>query len=155
MTATKARQPRTKGTTKMGRVTTKVVVENFQDSLDADRKMLAKDKIRRIEVNDALVDTGAAYLTLPKKMVKALGLKKFGEKRFITTAGERMAGMFAAARLTIMDRTCTVDVMEAPDGVPVLVGQIPLEILDFVVDPKRQRIIGNPAHGGEWVIEAY
>ena len=45
--------------------------------------------------------------------------------------------------------------MEAPDGVPVLIGQIPLEILDFVVDPKQQRIIGNPAHGGEWVIEAY
>jgi hypothetical protein len=45
--------------------------------------------------------------------------------------------------------------MEVPDGVPVLIGQIPLEFLDFVVDPVRQRLIGNPAHGGEHVLELY
>jgi hypothetical protein len=39
--------------------------------------------------------------------------------------------------------------MEVPDGVPALVGQIPLEAMDFVVDPARQTVIGNPAHGGE------
>ena len=40
-------------------------------------------------------------------------------------------------------------------GVPVLVGQIPLEGLDFVVDLANQRLIGNPAHGGEHIIELY
>ena len=155
MTATKVQRPRTKGTTKMGRVTTKIVVENAGDEWAVKHGVIKANEVRRITIDDALVDTGAAFLTLPKKMVKALGLTKFGEKRFKTAAGERMAGMFDAVRLTIEGRTCTVDVMEAPNGVPVLIGQIPLEILDFVVDPKRQRIIGNPAHGGEWVIEAY
>jgi hypothetical protein len=37
----------------------------------------------------------------------------------------------------------------------VLIGQIPLERLDFVVDPQGNRLIGNPAHGGEHIIEAY
>jgi hypothetical protein len=30
-----------------------------------------------------------------------------------------------------------------------------LELLDFVVDPVHQRLIGNPAHGGEQMIELY
>ena len=62
--------------------------------------------------------------------------------------------MYDAVRLTIRDRECTVDVMEVPDAVPVLVGQIPLEMLDFVIDPPSHTLTGNPAHG-EHVIEMY
>ena len=58
-------------------------------------------------------------------------------------------------RLTIQGRSCTMDVMEVPDDVPVLIGQIPLEHLDFVVDLRSQSLIGNPAHGGEHVYELY
>lgn len=52
-------------------------------------------------------------------------------------------------------RFCVVDVVELPDDVPVLIGQVPLELMDWVVDPKAQRLIGNPAHGGEQTIELY
>ena len=44
---------------------------------------------------------------------------------------------------------------ELPDDCPVLIGQVPLELLDFVVDPAGQRLIGNPEHGGEHVLELY
>ena len=44
---------------------------------------------------------------------------------------------------------CTVDVIGIPNEVPVLVGQIPLEMMDLVVDLQGRRLIGNPAHGGE------
>jgi hypothetical protein len=37
----------------------------------------------------------------------------------------------------------------------VLIGQVPLEMLDFVVDPQSQRLIGNPEHGGEQMLELY
>ncbi len=47
----------------------------------------------------------------------------------------------------------TVDTMEVPDDVPVLIGQIPLEMLDLVVDLPGRRLIGNPAHGGEHILE--
>ncbi len=39
--------------------------------------------------------------------------------------------------------------------VPVLIGQLPLEHLDFVVDLRSRSLIGNPAHGGEHVYELY
>ena len=52
-------------------------------------------------------------------------------------------------------RSCTMDVMELPDDVPVLVGQLPLEHLDLVMDLRSRSLIGNPAHGGEHVYELY
>ena len=46
-----------------------------------------------------------------------------------------------------------MDVIEVPDEVPVLIGQLPLEHLDFVVDMRNHELIGNPDHGGEHVYE--
>jgi hypothetical protein len=63
--------------------------------------------------------------------------------------------MYEAVRLTIQGRSCTMDVMEVPDDVPVLIGQLPLEHLDFVVDLRNQALVGNPAHGGEHIYELY
>jgi len=48
-----------------------------------------------------------------------------------------------------------MDVMEVPDDIPVLIGQLPLEQLDFVVDLRSRSLIGNPAHGGEHIFELY
>ena len=48
-----------------------------------------------------------------------------------------------------------IEAAEIPDACPVLIGQIPLELLDFVVDPVGQRLLGNPDHGGEQMIEMY
>ena len=36
-----------------------------------------------------------------------------------------------------------------------MIGQVPLELLDFVIDPRSGRLTGNPAHGGEHVFEMY
>ena len=72
-----------------------------------------------------------------------------------TSAGPVTLQVYGTVRLTVQGRDCTCDVVEIPDDCPVLIGQVPLELLDFVVDPSGQRLIGNPAHGGEHVIELY
>jgi hypothetical protein len=66
-----------------------------------------------------------------------------------------MASVYDAVRVTIQGRDATVDVVEVPDEIPVLIGQIPLEMMDFVVDLQQRRLVGNPAHGGEQMIEMY
>jgi len=48
-----------------------------------------------------------------------------------------------------------MDVMELPDTVPVLTGQLPLNHPDFVVDLRSRTLVGNPAHGGKHVYELY
>lgn len=141
--------------TLMGRVRTEVTVENMGDLWDLKKSVLNPEQVRRLIVKDALVDTGATTLALPTRLIQQLGLNKVTEKRVTSSKGTQMVSIYDAVRVTIMDRFCTVDVMEVPDEVPVLVGQIPLEMLDLVVDPQGGRLIGNPAHGGEHVLELY
>ena len=62
---------------------------------------------------------------------------------------------YSAVRLTVEGRYCTLDVGEIDDQFPVLVGQIPLELMDWVVDPIGQRLIGNPEHGGQEMIDVF
>jgi len=139
----------------MGRVLTEAKIENLKDLWALERGLLADDGVRRTTVNDALVDTGATLLSLPTSLIRQLGLDKTGSKRVTSSTGGGVADLYSAVRLTIQGRSCTMDVMEVPDGVPVLIGQIPLEHLDFVVDLRNQVLIGNPAHGGEHVYELY
>ena len=80
---------------------------------------------------------------------------KTGSKRVTSSSGPTVANMYEAVRLTIQDRCCTMDVLEVPDSVPILIGQIPLEHLDLVIDMRSHSLIGNPAHGGEYVYEMY
>ena len=70
-------------------------------------------------------------------------------------AGPINVQVYGAVRLTILGRDCTTEVAEVPDDCPVLIGQIPLELLDFVVDPAGRRLIGNPAHGGEHMLDMF
>lgn len=151
-TNTSVSQPKEDAHT-MGRVTTPIIVENLKDLLDVRDGKMPAGQVRRIEVEKALVDTGASTLSLPTSMIRQLGLIKIKTRRAMTSRGLANSDIYAVARLTIQDRDCSLDVVEIPDGVPVLVGQIPLEMMDFVVDPVNQRIIGNPDHGGEQIVE--
>ena len=45
--------------------------------------------------------------------------------------------------------------MELPAGRQVLLGQLPLETLDWWVDTVSHRLVGNPEHGGEWMAEVF
>jgi clan AA aspartic protease len=139
----------------MGRVVTEATLENLKDQWAVETGMLPADQARRVIVPDALVDTGATLLLLPTSLIQQLGLKQFTTKRVTSSSGTTEAAMYDAVRLTIQGRSCTMDVLEVPDGLPVLIGQIPLEHLDFVVDLRNRRLIGNPAHGGEHMYELY
>ena len=142
-------------TNTMGRVTVTAKVENLGDLVLVERGLLPADQVRSIEINDALVDTGATILCLPKRMIQDLGLTLVRARTAVTSAGTITVSVYGTARLTIQGRYCPTDVSELPNECPVLVGQIPLESLDFVVDMRGGRLIGNPAHGGEQMLEMY
>jgi predicted aspartyl protease len=142
-------------TNTMGRVTVKAMIENSGDIYMAEKGALPADQVRRLEVNDALVDTGATNLSMPKRLIQQLGLVPFRSRVARTTAGLSTFQVYGAVRLTVQGRDCHLDVVELPDDCPVLIGQLPLEALDFVVDMSGHRLVGNPAHGGEHMIEMY
>jgi predicted aspartyl protease len=139
----------------MGKVSVPVKIENLEDLFKANAGTLPPDKVRYVEVADALVDTGAVMLSMPKRLVAPLGLVPFRTRSVRTVGGVVQTRILGSVRLTIQGRDCTVDVAEIPDDCPVLIGQIPLEALDLVVDPINQRLIGNPEHGGEHMIDIF
>ena len=139
----------------MGRVLTEATIENLKDKWDVERGLMPPDQARRVVVADALVDTGATLLSLPTRLIRQLGLTRTSSKRVSSSLGLGEAAVYEAVRLTIQGRSCTMDVMEVPDTIPVQVGHLTLTHLDLVVDLRSRTLIGNPAHGGEHIYELY
>jgi len=138
---------------RMGKVLVKIKLTNYLEFQLKQRRPL-KGKPRSGET-EALVDTGATRLYLKTSVIRALGLEKEGEVHSKTTNGVRRRAVYQAARLDLMERHGAFEVVEADEDAPNLMGQIPLEYLDFVVDPNGRRLIPNPEHGDKQMSEEY
>jgi len=139
----------------IGQVLVPAKIESIYDLFAVEKGDLAADQVRKVEVSHAQVDTGAAMLFMPKRLIEQLGLTPFATRHMRTTGGLREVKIYGPVKLTVQERYCNTDVGEIPDDCPVLIGQVPLELLDFVVDCNGRRLIGNPAHGGEWMLDAF
>jgi len=139
----------------MGKVLVEAKIENLSDLMKLREGVFSAEQVRTAEVTNALVDTRATMLSLPKKLVEALGLRRQRTRSARTAAGVLSFGIYEPVRLTIQGRDCVIEVAEVPDECSALVGQVPLELLDFVVDPMRQALVGNPEHGGEHMMDLY
>ena len=141
------------GVADMGRVPTEATIYNAHDHAEMRMGKITLDQARKVEIAEALVDTGATMLAMPKTLIDQIGLLKQYEKRAMTAAGLTTISVYGTARLVIKGREVATDVLEVPEGSPVLIGQIPLEAMDWVVDLQGRKLIGNPAHGGEHILE--
>jgi len=137
----------------MGKVIVKIKLTNLGDVF-ARRRKLSKSAPRTAEI-EALVDTGAPRLYLKPSVIKVLGLEKMGAVFSQTTNGTRKRHVYEPVRLDLMGRYGNFDVVDIDEKVPNLLGQIPLEYLDLVVDPKGQKLIPNPEHGEKQMTEEY
>ena len=77
----------------------------------------------------------------------SLILRPIGEVKFRTMSDRtENRKIFSTVSLEIQGRSGRFDVIELPDTLPNIVGQIPLEDLDWVVDCRNQKLIPNPEH---------
>lgn len=128
----------------MGRVWADIEVSNELDEGNASEGRLRADQVRKIQVR-ALVDTGATLFVLPEENIKALGLRLQRTVQSRQADGKLHArSVWGPAKLRVLRREVLVEVQAAPAGVPALLGQIPLEGLDLLVDARSQRLIPNP-----------
>jgi predicted aspartyl protease len=131
------------------------LIENYDDVRAAEDGRIPRKQIRRIEVHDARVDTRATYVSIPRKLIEHLGLDLIKTIRLKTIAGPMSFGIYDLVKLTIQGRDCEIRVAEVADNSPVLIGQLPLEMLDFVIDHEARKLVGNPDHDGKWMIDMY
>jgi clan AA aspartic protease len=137
----------------MGKVVVTIKLTNLFDVAMLNRQ-LSKQQPRTVSV-EAVVDTGATRLYLKPSVIRKLGLTRVDAVRSQTTNGEVVRFKFEPVQVELMGRKENSDVIEVPETVPNLLGQLPLEALDLVVDSKGRKLIPNPAHGGEQMIEEY
>jgi clan AA aspartic protease len=132
---------------------TKLILENVVDVGNAEAGTLPTEDIRRAEV-DALVDTGSVMLVLPRNIVDALGLP-IRERRVASLAdgSTTEVGRVTGVRVEILGRDMTTDALVVPTGATVLIGQVQLEVLDLVVDPRNQELRTNPRSPDVWMFD--
>ena len=130
----------------MGKVTVTFTATNYDDLSVLARKRTRR-KPRQVQA-EALVDTGATRFYLQRRVIAALGLRRVSEitSRTMSDRTEKQRGVFSPVELEIQGRTGHFDVIELPDTLPNIVGQIPLEHLDWVVDLCGRKLIPNPEH---------
>ncbi len=95
----------------------------------------------------ALVDTGATEVFVTSEVARQLGfdLEEVSLRRVVLADGSaRQVPTIAPVRTHFADRSCLVDVVVL--GEECLLGVVPLELMDLLVDPIRRELIFNPAH---------
>jgi len=131
----------------MGLVYEEITLKNIYDVADYEQGLIKENEIRQITVQ-ALVDTGASTLVINEEIQKKLGLKIIG-KRYATLANskEEVCKKTDAVEIIWKDRNSIIPALVVPGNGTVLLGAIPLEDMDLIVDPSKQALIG--AHGDE------
>src|SRR5438132_934842 len=109
----------------MSKVIVTARIENSQDLAEVTQGRRTADQVRSVEVTDALVDTGATLLGLPKRLIDQLGLVPARTRTARTVGGTITVQVYRSAQLTVQGRTCDCEVMELADDLPVLVGHFP------------------------------
>ena len=92
----------------------------------------------------ALVDTGAVNLCIPAHVALQLELEEL-ERREVTTADGRVSLVpyVGPIQVRFENRSCFVGAFAL--GNEVLLGAIPLQDMDLVVNPRQEQVTVNPA----------
>ena len=136
-----------KGESKMGRFSVDLEVANGRDIMLVELGHLSPDVVRRVRIQ-GLVDPGATRLVLPSAVVKQLGLPTV-EKIPVRYADGRKAqrDLVNYARVEIQGRRGLVDAIAEPRRKTALIAAFVLEVLDFLVDCQKQRLVPrDPKH---------
>jgi len=94
-----------------------------------------------------LVDTGAIHMVVPAAVATELGfdLEEVSISYVTVADGRRVrCPQISPVEIRFQDRTCPSSI--AVLGDECLMGVVPLEMMDLVVDPVHERVIPNPMH---------
>jgi clan AA aspartic protease len=132
------------GGTKMGLVYAEIELINTEDLMLHRRRLLAKEKIKRMRIR-AMVDSGSYMMVITDDIRQQLDLPLIQEQVFRLADDSEIKGeVVGPVEIHFENRSTTVRAVVLPGAEEPLLGSIPLEDLDVVIDPKQQRLIVNP-----------
>jgi clan AA aspartic protease len=131
----------------MGLVHAEITLRNCGDVSAVKRGIIKESEIRQTTIR-ALVDTGAATLIINEAIRQQLGLAI--EKPYAAELADGSKQVYAhtePVQIQWKDRQATCDAVLVPNASNVLLGAIPLEAMDLIINPSKQELTG--AHGDE------
>ncbi len=130
----------------MGLVYAEIELLNGFDLLKVDAGELDESELRRMPVR-ILVDSGAATLVINDNIRKQLGLRT-KEERVMQLADESLLALDVVGPVEIRfeNRRSMLDAVVLPGNAEPLLGAMPMQDMDVLIDPHRHRLIVNPDH---------
>jgi len=137
----------------MGLIYENITLKNAGDVSDVRRGFIKEPEIRQIKVL-AMVDTGAEMLVINEAIRQELGLEIL-EQRQIRLTNETVQNCQFTEPVEIhwKDRYTYTQAVVLAGVSDVLLGAIPLEGMNVIVDPAKQQLIG--ANGDEIIYKVY
>ena len=133
----------------MGEVRETITLVNQGDLVKKSIGYIKEAEVRQISV-DALVDTGAWRLILGEETCQRLGLAVVQNSEATLTGGVKQpCKITEPVAIRWKDRFSSCHALVIPGKDEVLLGCIPLEDMDLIVDPVEGRLAGK--HGENWV----
>ena len=131
----------------MGTFLEEITLENVFDRGLADHGYIKDTEVRTLKV-EAMPDTGAWTLVINEEVREKLGLEIENEVR--STLADGTVGKYPLTKpvkIQWKNRVTFQSAVVIPNGKRVLLGALPLEGLDLIVDPVQQILVG--ANGDE------
>ncbi len=125
----------------MARFDVEIELANYSDMILAREGIITPEKVRRCKLS-GVVDSGAAELVLPETVAKQLGVR-VKKKVKVRYADDRnaMRDKVDLVHLKMQGRDGVYDAIVEPKRRTVLIGALVLEHLDFLIDPKNERLV--------------
>ena len=101
-----------------------------------------RDDLEELDAS-AVVDTGAMHLCIPEHIAIQLQLKARSQREVQSADGKsHMVDYVSPVRISMLGRECVTGALVI--GNQVLLGAIPLEDMDLIIEPARLRVTVNP-----------
>jgi clan AA aspartic protease len=128
----------------MGLVYADIELMSVFDIISAKRHIIGEEEIKRINVT-MLVDTGCMYLCINENIREFLQLETLYRKKGVLANGEIVEyDIVGGIDVRFQNRRCQIDAMVLPEGNELLLGVIPMEAMDVLINPVRQELVVNP-----------
>ena len=128
----------------MGHVYANITLINSVDAVLAQRGNIPSENVRKMEVK-ALVDSGAMTLTINEEIAKQLDLDVQERAEVVLADGSyRKCDYVGPVFIHFENRIATCSALVLPGADEVLLGVIPLDEMDVIIDPTTQKLAVHP-----------
>jgi clan AA aspartic protease len=126
----------------MGLVYTNIELYNVEDKALYKKGYIKEDQVRKVNV-DCLVDSGAYRLVISEHLKLQLGLDVIEQREIELADGKTsICDVVGPVEIHFANRRSITSAFVL--GNEVLLGAVPMEDLDVVIDTRNQKLMVNP-----------